>query len=153
MAHLCKAASTIFMPIRSGCYRMSNGLSTSADDGPSMADGLCLTQPAVGDPLETLSVPPKRSFRCVALCSPRAANAFTCASNRSREKVRQQSSTLALNGIRAERTLEDAPRCIAARSPTRAGPSIGSVGRSRLHERADAVDGFHQLFRYAMPRL
>jgi hypothetical protein len=51
MAHLCKAASTIFMPIRSGCYRMSNGLSTSADDGPSMADGLCLTQPAVGDPL------------------------------------------------------------------------------------------------------
>src|ERR1700738_3000674 len=63
------------------------------------------------DPLETVGVPPKRSFWCVALCSPRAANAFTCASNRSREKVRQQSSTLALNGIRAERTLEDAPRC------------------------------------------
>src|SRR5260370_25880357 len=56
MAHLCKAESTIFMPIRSGCYRMSNGLSTSADDGPSMADGLCLTQPAVGDPKRSFAV-------------------------------------------------------------------------------------------------
>jgi hypothetical protein len=54
MAHLCKAANTIFMPIRSGCHRMSNGLSTSADDGPPMADGLCLTQPVVGDPLRSL---------------------------------------------------------------------------------------------------
>src|ERR1700730_7642609 len=47
MANLSHAASTFSLPIRSGCYRMSNGLSTSADDGPSMSDGLCLTQPAV----------------------------------------------------------------------------------------------------------
>jgi hypothetical protein len=30
--------------------------------------------------------------------------------------------------------------------------SVGSSGRSRLHKRADAIDGFHQFRRHTMSR-